>query len=607
MSANLPGRAAVLLLGFSSLAASSAAALDRSTPLDGPWLFQPDPYKLGDERGWERPQADRGGWRRVVVPMAWDHYDPTMDGYEGVGWYALEIPAERVASSSWQRLRFGRVNYKAKVWLNGRLAGENLTGYLPFEVPATPYLEPGRPNWLVLRVENGTRYDWLPGTTTVEWVQYGGILEPVVLLTTTPVHVAHVGIVATPRGKDGLVVASVEVANASDTAFEGEVRVRVGERGLERRAVRVAARSTVGVAVTLLLHDAPAWSLEQPSLLSARVDLVAGARELDSVEQRFGVRSLAASGRQLLLNGRPVRVRGVNRYDEFPGRGPVVDEATVRKDLLAVKAAGADLVRVHYPQGPALLRTADEIGLLVMEEVPLNWWRAPWHPRVPPEFENDRIVDLAERALEQMVRRDGSHPSLAVWSMSNECQTADELGIRAMERLLRGAKRLDPSRLATYVSNRDEERNRAFALADLVAVNLYFGMFQEPLARDVGEIEERVYRPTRARLEAITRLFPDKPVLLSEFGALGVPGVGGPLRSSEEFQAAYLAAVWRAVVDVPEVAGGVVWSWADYRHRHGFTNDFPTEFGLFGLVTLDRRPKRALAEMQRLWRAEGAR
>jgi hypothetical protein len=116
-----------------------------------------------------------------------------------------------------------------------------------------------------------------------------------------------------------------------------------------------------------------------------------------------------------------------------------------------------------------------------------------------------------------------------------------------------------------------------------------------------------VYRPTRARLEAITRLFPDKPVLLSEFGALGVPGVGGPLRSSEEFQAAYLAAVWRAVVDVPEVAGGVVWSWADYRHRHGFTNDFPTEYGLFGLVTLDRRPKRALAEMQRLWRAEGAR
>ena len=400
---------------------------------------------------------------------------------------------------------------------------------------------------------------------------------------------------------------TVEVANASDTAFEGQVLVRVGGRGVGRQPVRVGARSTERVAVELLLPDAPLWSLEQPSLLSARVALTAGAGELDAVEKRFGVRSLEARGRRILLNGRPVRIRGVNRYDEFPGRGPVVDEATVRADLLAVKQAGADLVRVHYPQGPALLRVADEIGLLVMEEVPLNWWRAPWHPRVPQEFENDRIVDLAEQALEQMVRRDGSHPSLAVWSMSNECQTADELGIRAMERLLRRARALDPSRLATYVSNRDEEKNRAFALADIVAVNLYFGMFQDPLARDVAEIEERVYRPTRARLEAITRLFPDKPVLLSEFGALGVPGTAGPLRSSEEFQAAYLAAVWRAVADVPEVAGGVVWSWADYRHRHGFTNDFPTEFGLFGLVTLDRRPKKAFSEMQRLWRAEEGR
>jgi len=325
---------------------------------------------------------------------------------------------------------------------------------------------------------------------------------------------------------------------------------------------------------------------------------------IDSAEERFGIRSIEAKGRQILLNGRPLRIRGVNRYDEFPGRGPVVDEATIRKDLVAVKETGANLLRVHYPQSPVHLRIADEIGLLVMEEVPLNWWRATWHPPVPPEFENDRIIDLAEQALERMVRRDASHPSLAIWSMSNECQTADERGIRAMERLLRRAKALDPSRLATYVTNRKEEQNRAFALADLVAVNSYFGMFDEPLARDLGDIEERVYRPTGERLRTVLRLFPDKPLLLSEFGTVGVPGWRGPLRSSEDFQAAYLAAVWRAMAEVPDVAGGVVWSWADYRHRRGFTNGFPTEFGLFGLVTLDRQPKKAHAEIQRLWHAE---
>jgi beta-glucuronidase len=132
-----------------------------------------------------------------------------------------------------------------------------------------------------------------------------------------------------------------------------------------------------------------------------------------------------------------------------------------------------------------------------MEEVPLNWWRAAWHPKVPPEFENDRIIDLAEQALVEMVRRDGNHPSLVVWSVANECETADPLGGRAMERLLRRAKPVDPTRLATYVANRAFDQQRAFALADFVAVNLYLGMWHGEVARDLSEIEPRVSAPTR--------------------------------------------------------------------------------------------------------------
>jgi beta-glucuronidase len=293
----------------------------------------------------------------------------------------------------------------------------------------------------------------------------------------------------------------------------------------------------------------------------------------------------------------------VNRYDEFPGRGPVVDEAVVRADLEAVKAAGANLVRTHFPQAPVNLRLADELGLLVMEEVPLNWWRAPWHPPVPKEFRNDRIIDAAEEALERMIRRDGSHPSVVIWSMANECETSDSMGIRAMERLLRRARALDDTRLLTYVANRAFEKNRAFALADLVAANLYYGMWDGPVAEDLSQIEERVHAPTRDALAAIARAFPDKPILLSEFGTIGIPGSGGDVRFSEDYQAAYLTAVWQAVEEVPEVAGGVVWSWADYRHRNGFRNDFPTFYGPFGLVTFDRHPKKARDALSRRWAA----
>jgi beta-glucuronidase len=593
-------RLGVGLLGLLALAAapsvSAGAAPSRSLILSEGWLFQPDPHGVGDAQGWHRAEFDRSGWRRVVVPMAWDHYESVMDGYEGVGWYALTLPAEHVVPGAWQRLRFGRANHRATVWIDGQKAGENLTGYLPFEIAASPWLKPGRPASVVVRVENGTRYDWLPGTTRVEWVQYGGLLEPVELLTTALAHVTHVAIRATPRGADGHVAVVVEVENASDAAFAGRVRFEADARTVEAEA-RVAPRATASVALELVLPKAWLWSLESPALYKARVRLFDARGEIDSVSDRFGVRSIEARGRQILLNGRPLRIRVATAtiLRARPcGRGRPCG-------LEAVKATGANFVRVHYPQTPPTLAIADEIGLLYMEEVPLNWWRAAWHPKIPPEFENDRIIDVAEKALEEMVRRDGNHPALVVWSMANECQTADELGIRAMERLLRRAKALDPTRLATYVSNRRQEQNRAFALADFVAVNLYYGMFDEPLAANLGEIEEHVYAPTRRRLAELAAFFADKPLVLTEFGTIGIPGSGGDMRFSEEYQAAFVSAVWRAVEAVPEVSGGVVWSWADYRHRRGFTNDFPTYFGPFGIVTLDRRPKKAHAALRALW------
>jgi beta-glucuronidase len=460
---------------------------------------------------------------------------------------------------------------------------------------------PGSPACIVVRVENGVRYAWLPGTTTVEWVQYGGLLQPVELLTTPPAHLAHASFRATPQGSAGRVTAAVEVRNTAEVPFQGRVRLQVEGRAAEGE-VRVGPRATGRVFLELRLPDARLWSPASPALYDARVRLLDARGEIDALADRFGVRSIEARGRRILLNGKPLAIRGVNRYDEFPGRGPVADEAAIRTDLEAVLRMGANLVRVHYPQSPATLRIADEIGLLFMEEVPLNWWRAPWHPPVPPEQDDDRIVDAPREALERLVRRDGSHPSVVIWSVANECETSDARGIRAMERLLRRAKALDPSRLTTYVANRRFEENRAFAGADLVAVNLYYGMWDGEVAESLSEIEARVYEPTRRRLVEVTRRFPDKPVLLAEFGTIGIPGSGGDVRFSEAYQAAYVAAVWRAVAAVPELSGGVVWCWADYRHRNGFTNDFPAYFGPFGVLTLDRRPKASYAALHALWR-----
>ncbi len=595
----------VLALVLFAPPAGAGTRLPRTLELASGWRFQQDPLVVGEVQGWQQLGFDHSIWRAVPVPASWDSYDPIMDGYEGVCWYARRIDTDEIVPDAWQRLRFGRVNHRVRVWLDGTLVAEDSLGYVPFEVTATPHLVPGRPAWLVLRVENGTRYDWLPGTPIVEWVQYGGLLEPVEWLTTAPAYIARLAIDARPQGPDGRVRASVEVTNAGGHAFEGHVRIAVAGR-FAKAPVRVARGATGTTPLELVIPKARRWSPADPALYTLEARLLRGGREVDAITDRFGVRSIEAHGRQLLLNGRPLRIRGVNRYDEFPGCGPVADAAAVRADLEAIRAAGANFVRVHYPQRPSTLRLADELGLLFMEEVPLNWWRAEWHPSVPPQYRNDRIVDSAEQVLERLVRRDANHPSVVIWSMANECRTDDSLGVHAMERLLRRAHAFDSTRLVTYVANRSFAKNAAFKDADLVAANLYFGMWEGRTADSLADLEALVRQPTRAALGELSALFPGKPLLLSEFGTIGIPGSRGDLRFSEDYQAAYLAAVWRALSESPDFCGGAVWSWADYRHRRGFLNDYPAFFGPFGMVTLDRRPKQALATLGALWRREVA-
>jgi len=596
------------LVAFGLLAhpfAARAASLPRSLELSAGWLFQPDPLDVGAAQGWQQPGFDRSGWRSVTVPAAWDDYDATLDGYEGVCWYAYRLSAHHVDPRAWQRLRFERANHRAIVWIDGEEVAEDSLGYVPFELAATPRLHPRKASWIVVRVENGVRYDWLPGTTTVEWVQYGGLLEPVELLTTARTFIGHVAIDARPSGADADVNVTVTIESATDSAFAGRVLVDAGGVRTES-PVRLAPRRAGEVKLELVIPSARTWSPERPSLYDMNVRLLDGTREVDAVSERFGVRSIVARGRELLLNGRPLRLRGVNRYNELPGHGPAASEAAIRADLTAVKAAGANLVRVHFPQSPTTLRIADELGLLYMEEVPLNWWRASWHPPAPPEYQNDHIIDSAEHALERMIWRDVNHPSIIVWSMANECLTYDSLGVHAMERLLRRARSLDRSRLLTYVANRSYAKQTAYTLADLVAVNLYFGMWDGDTAERRDDMDLLVRVPTAKALGEIAGMFPGKPILLSEFGTIGIPGSGGDTRFSEDYQAAYVAAVWRAVRDRPEICGGAVWSWADYRHRRGFTNDYPAFFGPFGLVTLDRRPKHALRTLSELWKQDAA-
>jgi beta-galactosidase/beta-glucuronidase len=597
----------VVILVFSAnglLSGARAAQAEDSGPREaraiaGGWRFQVDARDIGEKEHWYGPTIDRSDWREVEVPGAWDLLDESMRGHEGVGWYAATLDGTWARADKVQRLIFGRVMYHAKVWLNGEPLGEHIDGYLPFAFDITGKLK-DTANLLVLRVDNRPRIDWLPAAKQIEWVQYGGILQPVRVETMDPVFVSDLEIRAVPKGVGASVSCTVEIVAREDA---GDLTLRLTVRGDERSPVTLSIAPRAGTtsrhALTMTLEKAATWSPDSPAMHMLDAMIERRGTVIDRTSSSFGVRTITARGRQLLLNGKPLQIKGVNRYDEFGRFGPNPPRQLVEDELRLIKKTGINLIRSHYPQAPEFLDLCDRLGILFLEELPINWWGIDWFGK-EGLVQDESLLDRALPMLETMIRRDKNHPCVIIWSMANESKTDNAVGIKVMRSLIRRTKERDPTRLVTFVTAPSSVReHRAYEDADLVATNMYYGSLGAPAAEHVRQLEERTRKASEEHLRRQLNAFPDKPMLITEFGAVGIPGMHGDVSSTEDFQAAYITEAWRAIAAVPEVSGGVVWSWADYYHRRHFQSN--GAFGAFGVVTIDRQPKAALQALARAY------
>jgi beta-galactosidase/beta-glucuronidase len=241
-----------------------------------------------------------------------------------------------------------------------------------------------------------------------------------------------------------------------------------------------------------------------------------------------------------------------------------------------------------------------------MAEVYINWWGVKWWDKsVSPADNLPFVVDQARVDLNTMVSRDYNHPGLILWSMANESATDDPAGADAMRELMAFVRDVDPTRLVTFVVSGDAQRHPAFAEADIVCMNTYQGLFRGEVARRIEDMDALVCQPTVEYLSEVASHFAAKPMLITEFGTHGLHGLHGAGRYTEEYQAAYLAATWRAIAATPGIIGGVVWVWADYYHRRDFIGkgerNYAAPYGPYGLVTIDRKPKLSLAAVRELY------
>lgn len=260
-----------------------------------------------------------------------------------------------------------------------------------------------------------------------------------------------------------------------------------------------------------------------------------------------------------------------------------VNKATTRRDLMQIKSAGANVVRLcHYPHDPSELSMRDEIGLLVFAEIPLYFWNDSADGR-----RNQKIrIRNAKRQIAQMIERDINHASVIFWSVSNETPEQIETVAADNASLVQYARELDPSRLCVHVSNHWRD-HPSFDADDVVCVNGYPSMVWGDGKGEPAPDPKNSGETWRNRLAKLHKRYSDRPVLITEFGYCSFPGTFGH-RFGEDSHALVIESEFSGL-DSPFICGAIIWCWADHPWPAGrFLGGLA--ISPFGVLSRDRRP-----------------
>ena len=582
-----------------------------SVPLNGKWRYIIDPYETGflDYRYKEMAPNDRGAyWNSDVpkdktdkiefgysdkytlqVPGDWNHQGEKFEYLEGTVWYEKTFDFVRSDAANVVYLYFGAVNYRADVYLNGHKLGMHKGGFTPFDFLVPDSILKTHGNYLVVRVDNRRFPDEVP-TVNTDWWNYGGITREVRLVELAPTHI-----------RDFFLQVKRPLAGAapSDTA-EGWVRVdgplpASVDVEIPELGVRQSFATKDGMTrVRLQLGHVKYWSPESPVLY--RVIVHAGA---DKAEEKIGFRTIQVDGKRLLLNGRPLFLRGICVHEEVPaGAGGALSggarRAYSRQDAAVLlgwaKELGCNMMRLaHYPHDETMMRMADSLGILVWSEIPVYW---------TIDFGNPEVYAKALTQLGAMIERDRNRSSIILWSVGNETPVSP-VRTAFMRNLVAAAKGMDSSRLVTaamevnYGSGKDVHvvDDPLGKYVDVVSFNEYLGWY--------GGL------PSACRAANWGTPY-DKPMFISETGAEALSGYHADslTRWSEEYQEWYYREQVGMFRRMPDNFVGVApWILVDFRSPKRNNPVFQEGWNNKGLIGHNGKKKKAFAVLQKYYGA----
>ncbi len=581
----------VIIFLLSAVAAADSAGDTGFRRIDLPatWNLRFDPNSVGEKSGWYGKKWL--GSKTATVPGSFNQEFPDHLWYQGKVWYRTTFRADRPADPAARTyLHFQGVTLRCKVWINGRLLGENKLPYLGFAMDATSAVRYDDKNDIVVMVDNKVFAKAIPDKKWRGWWNFGGITRPVFLEERDRLYSDVV--VQTDRTSDDawvlrLQTTSTNYGPASSGTIEYSLTDSAGKPIWSSKNSCAFAPGESKQSVETTIKDIEPWSPKKPVLyrLAIRTEDAHEHEHLRTL--RVGFRKIEVRGSSIYLNGVPLQLRGMNRHEMFAGAGSTIPQERTRKDFEDIKALGSNMVRLaHYPQSPEVYDLCDELGLLVWSEIPA--WQSSAETLADPAV----FSTYAAPELKAMVQEYRNHPSVIIWSVANEVPSQLPEVAEYIHKAVDYVHGLDSTRLVTFASDK-RERDISFSYVDLIAVNEYFGWYYGK-PTDVGPM-----------LDNLAAKFPDKPILVSEFGSEAVPGwqKASPeapgkdysVQHQVEFLRAHLAQIF-APQRRKFMAGGIVWIYNDFPDPHRIGGDQPLTASYRnskGLVTEDRQRKPA--------------
>jgi len=520
--------------------------------------------------------AQTGGpWRPANVPSAFEGIARAPRFGGTLKLYRLRFTAPNVTDYSWA-FEFEQVRRRATVSLNGRRIGISIDPYTPFQVPARG-LRPGKVNTLEVLVDS-RKDPRLPEG----WWNWGGIVRPVSMVPIGAVHVGDLALMPSvhctgpaagcsaalvidgvlgklPRQQWRTVKGRKARVAASDFRPVLKIRLKApnGKVTDHHAVLRGSPYGRRRQKIQIAMPRPRLWSPDRPQLYDARATLHWGDAVYQVEKRRLGFRSVQVRDGMLLLNNRPINLRGASIHEDAPGRGPALTGYDMDTAVRELKELGANMTRSHYVLSEGLLRRFDEAGILVYNQAPV-WQRDHGANLLRTPLDRSRAVAQVKRTV--MAAR--GHASVIVHSVGNELTfTPDRrpASRRFMLDAAEVARDLDPILpIAIDIKTRPTlPRQRTYDAFDLIGINQYFGWY--PWVEDFAQLEPF--------LNAMRANYPEQALVMTEFGAEGRPDMAfapADVKGSYAFQANHVARTIDLIDRLPFMSGAVHWTLREF-------------------------------------------